>query len=136
MKKDIRDDAAMDIAWFLYENALPFDVVRSPSYLRMCESISKHGPGFQPATYHEVRDSLLKKAVTFTNEFVNEHKAEWKKVGCTIRRRLDWLTLHKMTYLEFLLRKWTCIKWPRLIGGMHIVMLILNYKNLPFVYWV
>ncbi|KAF1872206.1 hypothetical protein Lal_00039368 [Lupinus albus] len=50
----------------------------------MFELIAKHDPGFKPPSYHEIRVKYLKEDVKLTNARLEEHKAEWKKVECTI----------------------------------------------------
>lgn len=47
----------------------------------MCAKIAKHGVGYKPPSYHEVRVKYLKKKVEETKQIVEEHRAFWKKSG-------------------------------------------------------
>lgn len=52
-----------DICKCIYGNALPFNLLRSPLFVQMLKSVGEYGRGLKPPTYHEVRVSLLKKAI-------------------------------------------------------------------------
>ncbi|KAK4270657.1 hypothetical protein QN277_019436 [Acacia crassicarpa] len=82
--KNVREEACLDICTFLYNNAIPFNVLKGEEFPKMCESIARHGPGFKPPSYHEARVKYLKIKYDKTMELIEEYKAEWKKVGCTI----------------------------------------------------
>ncbi|XP_057434397.1 uncharacterized protein LOC130727307, partial [Lotus japonicus] len=99
--KCLTEDACLDIASFFYNNEIPFTAVKSEEFTKMCESISRHGLGFKPPSFHDLRGKLLKKKVEMTHKVLDEHKASWRKTGCTIttdgwtdRRR-------RMTILNF-----------------------------------
>lgn len=66
-KKNLREEACQDIALFFYNNAIPFNVANSEEYKKMFESVARHGLGFKPPSYHEVRVKYLKLAVVKTN---------------------------------------------------------------------
>jgi hypothetical protein len=59
LKKGLRDDACQSIARFFYNNAIPFNVARSEEFPIMCDMISRHGNGFKPPSYHDLRVKLL-----------------------------------------------------------------------------
>ncbi|KAL5544677.1 hypothetical protein UlMin_008461 [Ulmus minor] len=67
-----RESVFKDICRFLYANALPFNLVKSPYFKTMLESVASFGPGFKLPSYHEARCTFLLK------------KTEWKKTGCTL----------------------------------------------------
>lgn len=69
------------MASFLYNNGIPFHVVKNKEFQRMCAKIAKHGVGYKPPSYHEVRVKYLKKKVEETKQIVEEHRAFWKKSG-------------------------------------------------------
>jgi hypothetical protein len=100
-KKSVREDACMDIASFFYNNAIPFNAVKSEEFMKMCASIARHGMGFKPPSYHEVRVTYLNKQVEATKLIVEEHKAVWKKTGCTIMTD-GWTDRRRRTILNFL----------------------------------
>ncbi|XP_047313803.1 uncharacterized protein LOC124917400 [Impatiens glandulifera] len=43
------------------------------------EMVARHGLGFKPPTYHEVRVKYLKKEVELTHELLRDFKIEWRK---------------------------------------------------------
>jgi len=40
----------------------------------MLELVAKHGPGFKPPSYHEIRVKYLKQQVEKTSSVLEEHK--------------------------------------------------------------
>ncbi|XLT47278.1 hypothetical protein HN873_039882, partial [Arachis hypogaea] len=83
-KKGLRKEAWDEIALFIYNNTIPFNVARSEEYHSMFEKVGRHGLGFKPPSYDELTEKLLKKKVESTKLTLEEHKTEWKKTGCTI----------------------------------------------------
>ncbi|KAF1885331.1 hypothetical protein Lal_00029220, partial [Lupinus albus] len=100
-KKGIKEEVNQAIARCFYNNAIPFNVARSDEYFEMFELVAKHGPGFKPPSYHEIRVKYLKQEVKLTNDRLEEHKAKWKKVGCTIMTD-GWTDKRRRTILNFL----------------------------------
>ena len=43
-----------------FTRAIPFNAIKNPTFLKMCEMIGKYGPGYRPPSYHDVREKLLK----------------------------------------------------------------------------
>jgi hypothetical protein len=60
LKKDIREEACRQIARFFYTSAIPFNCVKNPEFLKALELVAKHGPGFKPPSYHDIREKYLK----------------------------------------------------------------------------
>ena len=83
-KKGERDLVIQQIARFFYTSAIPFNCVKNPEFLRMIDMISRFGSGLRPPSYHEIRETCLKKEVDFTQQMLEEYKVEWKKTGCSI----------------------------------------------------
>lgn len=100
-KKNMREDACRNIARFFYNNAIPFNVARSEEFTLMLDSVSRHGLGFKPPSYHEIRVKYLKEEVKATNDALEAHRAEWKKTGCTIMTD-GWTDKRRRTILNFL----------------------------------
>ncbi|CAH9125516.1 unnamed protein product [Cuscuta epithymum] len=100
-KKNLREDACQAICRFFYNNAIAFNAARSEEFFNMCELIAKHGPGFKPPSYHEIRVKYLKQEVDLTEAVVKEHREEWKKTGCTIMSD-GWSDTKKRTLINFL----------------------------------
>jgi hypothetical protein len=59
---------------------------------------------FKPPLFHEVWVTYLNKLVEATKLIVEEHKAIWKKTGCTILT-YGWTHLRRRTILNFLVNK-------------------------------
>ncbi|GAV79120.1 LOW QUALITY PROTEIN: zf-BED domain-containing protein/DUF659 domain-containing protein/Dimer_Tnp_hAT domain-containing protein, partial [Cephalotus follicularis] len=83
-KKQERDDVCQQICRFLYTSAFPFNCVNNPEFAKMVAMIGKYGVGLKQPSYHEVRETFLKKEVLRTMEMLEEYKVEWSKTGCTI----------------------------------------------------
>ncbi|XVF19515.1 hypothetical protein REPUB_Repub11eG0117200 [Reevesia pubescens] len=84
LKKDVRKSACKKIAKWFYSSAIPFNAIRNPAFADMCAEIARHGPGFKPPSYHEIRETLLNEEMQEMQARLQMYKAEWKKVGCTI----------------------------------------------------
>lgn len=100
-KKSLREEANLEVASFLYNNAISFNVVKSEEFQRMCETIARHGVGYKPPSYHDVRVKYLKQKVEMTKKIVEEHRAVWKKVGCSIMTD-GWTDTRRRTIINFL----------------------------------
>ncbi|VFQ77378.1 unnamed protein product [Cuscuta campestris] len=99
-KKSLREDACLAISRYYFNNAIAFNTARSEEFRIMCDLIAKHGPGFKPPSYHEIRVKYLKQEVESTERIVNEHRSEWKKTGCTIMSDEDFenkIPIHGVT---------------------------------------
>ena len=79
--KELRERVCRDIARWFYDNGIPFNTVRSPSFATLVESIGQFGPGMKPPSYHEIRVPLLNKEVESVNKMLQGHKEEWAKYG-------------------------------------------------------
>ncbi|CAL1413736.1 unnamed protein product [Linum trigynum] len=84
LKKDLRHDACRGIARWFYNNALSFNASRDDLFGEMFELVARHGPGFKPPSYHELRETLLKEELKEVEGKLAVFKEEWKSVGCTI----------------------------------------------------
>ncbi|XP_077252467.1 uncharacterized protein LOC143891845 [Tasmannia lanceolata] len=50
----------------------------------MVESITHFGHGLKVPSYHEMRNTFLKREVENIESLMDEYKKEWKKMGCTL----------------------------------------------------
>ncbi|GAU29429.1 hypothetical protein TSUD_149990 [Trifolium subterraneum] len=100
-KKGIKDDACKDIVLFFYNNVIPFNVARSDEYLKMFDNAIKHGLGFQPPSYHEIRVKYLDYYYEEISKVVAGYRADWEKYGCTIMTD-GWTDRKRRTILNFL----------------------------------
>src|SRR4051812_28474177 len=87
--------------FIFYNNAIPFNVANSDEFKKIFGLVSRHGPGFKPPLYHEIRVDYLKQKVDLTNEALEEHKAYWKKTESTIMTD-GWTDKRRRTILDFL----------------------------------
>jgi hypothetical protein len=83
-EKTSREEACRAIARFFYNNLMPLDAVQSDEFITMCDMISRHGVGFKPQSFNEIKGQYLTDEVEFTMEALEEHRAMWKITGCTI----------------------------------------------------
>ena len=118
-KKNLREEACQEIASFFYNNAIPFNVAKSEEYIRMFEKVARHGLGFKPPSYHELRVKYLKQKVDITMESLEEHKAYWKKTGCTIMTD-GWTDKRRRTILNFLVNSPKGTVFLKSIDASHI----------------
>ena len=100
-KKNSREEVCENIASFFYNNAIPFNVARTEEFAKMFESVAKHGPGFKPPSYHEIRVKYLRKKYDSTMQDIEEHKSYWKKFGCSIMTD-GWTDKRRRTIINFL----------------------------------
>ena len=68
-KNEARERACMFITRWMYEAAIPFNVVTYPSFQPMIEVIGKYGVGMNGSTLHEVRVTNLKKELALIKKF-------------------------------------------------------------------
>ena len=118
-KKNLREEACQEIASFFYNNAIPFNVSRSEEYTRMFEKVARHGLGFKPPSYHELRVKYLKQKVDLTMESLEEHRAYWKKTRCTIMTD-GWMDKRRRTILNFLINSPKGTSLLKSIDAFHI----------------
>ncbi|CAI0443975.1 unnamed protein product [Linum tenue] len=84
LKKELRKKACKIISKWFYENVLPFNSSRSYTYPQMWKDVARHGPGFKPPSYHELRETFMKEEIKVVEEKLEIFKDEWKTMGCTI----------------------------------------------------
>ncbi|CAN1133292.1 hypothetical protein LINPERPRIM_LOCUS30557 [Linum perenne] len=77
LKKDLRKDATKSIARWFYLTGTPFNAAREPEYYTMFELDARHGPGFKPSSYHEIRETLLKEELEEVKAKLSILKNEW-----------------------------------------------------------
>ncbi|CAN1153533.1 hypothetical protein LINPERHAP2_LOCUS19461 [Linum perenne] len=79
LKKDLRKDAAKSIARWFYLTGTSFNAAREPEYYTMFELAARHGPGFKPPSYHEIRETLLKEELEEVEAKLSIFRNEWIK---------------------------------------------------------
>ena len=82
--KELREEACVHIARWIYETAIPFNVVNYDSFKVAIQSIRRYGIGMKLLSYHEERVPLLKKEVAHTDDIIKSHKEEWARTRCSI----------------------------------------------------
>ena len=119
LKKGLKDDACQAIARFFYNNAIPFNVARSEEFTIMCDMISRHGNGFKPPSYHDLRIKLLNQEIKLTHEALEEHRKEWRNIGCTIMTD-GWTDRKRRTILNFLVNSPKGTVFFKYVGASNI----------------
>jgi len=76
-------------------------VAKSEEFIAMLDLVSRHGLGFKPPSYHEIRVKYLKEEVQNTSLALQAHREEWKKTGCTIMTD-GWTDKKRRTIINFL----------------------------------
>ncbi|XP_061356331.1 uncharacterized protein LOC133300758 [Gastrolobium bilobum] len=122
-KKNLREEACLDICTAMYNNEIPFNFVNIDDFKKMCESIAKHGPGFKPPSYHECRVKYLKQKYDMTMAVVETHKALWKKTGCTIMTD-GWTDKRRRTIINFCVHSFMGIVFLKSIDASHITKIV------------
>ena len=59
-----------DIGRWSYDNGIPFNTARSPSFATLVESIGQFGLEMKPSSYHKIRVPLLNKEVESVNKML------------------------------------------------------------------
>ena len=80
--KKKRAQACQYIDQLFYIASIPFNIARLDEF--KWTAIGQYSPNKKPPSYHELRVSILKKEVAYTNELLSGHKESWRKHGCSI----------------------------------------------------
>ncbi|KAG6487618.1 hypothetical protein ZIOFF_056208 [Zingiber officinale] len=100
MKKDIREEVCQQFAKFFYTSDIPFNCSKNPEFAKMFEIDWKYGCGFNLPSYHELRETFLKKEVDRTMTLLEEHRFMWKK-GYSIMSD-GWIDMKRQSICNFL----------------------------------
>nr|XP_023913311.1 uncharacterized protein LOC112024899 [Quercus suber] len=92
--------ADMAIAWFLYDNCIPFNVVNSVYYQRMIDAIASASPSYKGPSYHTVRVPLLRDQKKEVQLLVESQRRHWAEVGCTLMAD-DWTNTRHRSLINF-----------------------------------
>ncbi|XP_059638415.1 uncharacterized protein LOC132280296 [Cornus florida] len=101
-KKELRGRACAAFARWMYDAGIAFNAVKYDSFAEVVEAIGQYGLAMKPASYHEVRVSLLRKELDNTNALINDHREEWSKFGCSLMAD-GWTDKRGRTLFNFLL---------------------------------
>ncbi|XP_062102910.1 uncharacterized protein LOC133813893 [Humulus lupulus] len=99
--KEHRNQVCLDIGRFFFENGIPFNCARSPSYFNMLRSIGNYGRELKAPTMHEIRTWILKEEEKTTSEIVNEIKATWKRTSVSLLSD-GWSDMRNRSLINFL----------------------------------
>ncbi|KAI5433296.1 hypothetical protein KIW84_020540 [Lathyrus oleraceus] len=78
-KKNLREEACLEIASFFYNNDMAFNVAKSVEFQKTLEMVSRHGLGFKSPSYHEIRTKYLKHKMEEKKKVIEKHKLIWEK---------------------------------------------------------
>ncbi|XP_062089765.1 uncharacterized protein LOC133796311 [Humulus lupulus] len=82
--KEMRNKVCMDIGRCFFENALPFHLAKSLSFINMCRSIGNYGRGLKSPSMYELRTWILKEEIKTTDAIVEDVKKTWPQTGVSI----------------------------------------------------
>ncbi|CAN1184956.1 hypothetical protein LINPERPRIM_LOCUS39249 [Linum perenne] len=80
LKKDQRREACKGISQWFYKTATAFNGTRCEEYYRMFDLVARHGPGFKPPSYHEVRETFLQEEKKEVDANLGHFRDEWKSI--------------------------------------------------------
>ncbi|XP_028552223.1 uncharacterized protein LOC110098778 [Dendrobium catenatum] len=100
--KELRNKVCLDIARFIYENGISFNVVRSPSWINMLRSVGSYGRGLQLPSMYELRTWMLNEEFKTTSKMVDDVKKTWIETGITIMSD-DWSDIRHRSIINFLI---------------------------------
>ncbi|CAH9103901.1 unnamed protein product [Cuscuta epithymum] len=80
----LNDHVHMAIARFLLDAGIPFEVVKSPYFQPMIDSISSQEPGITGPTYHELRNWILKSSIQELRCETDRYSNTWARSGCSV----------------------------------------------------
>ncbi|XP_026398659.1 uncharacterized protein LOC113294481 [Papaver somniferum] len=83
-KHKLKNKAWNNISYWMTENAIPFNIVCSPSFQVMLNSVGDYGKALSVPSYHHIRTNLFGKQLEEMKKFVETFKPYWKRFGCTI----------------------------------------------------
>ncbi|KAM0894150.1 hypothetical protein ACQ4PT_024652 [Festuca glaucescens] len=72
------------VARWMYNHAIPFNACDNDDFKLMCEAIGRFGPGFEPPSKHDLRETLLSQEHARVKSLLQERDAEKMKNGCSI----------------------------------------------------
>ncbi|XVE61824.1 hypothetical protein DITRI_Ditri06bG0070300 [Diplodiscus trichospermus] len=100
-KKELRERACREIARWMYDATIPFNVVNYSRFEVMIEAIGQYSVGVKPPSFHEVRVPLLKKEVDSVTALMKSYEEEWAKYGFSIMAD-GWTDKKNRTLINFL----------------------------------
>ena len=98
--KQLRAITNQKIDAFFYQAGIAFNVVILDCFKEMIAAVGQYGQHLKPPSYHEVRIPLLKNEMDNVNEWVEGHRLEWKKHGCSIMSD-GWTHRRQRTLIDF-----------------------------------
>ena len=101
LDKEKRAQAYQYIGQLFYLASIPFNVACLDEFKWTIEAIGQFNPNMKPPSYHELRVSINKKEVTYTNVLLSGHKESWRKHGCSIMSD-EWTSRTNRTLMKFL----------------------------------
>ncbi|CAN1276907.1 hypothetical protein LINPERPRIM_LOCUS16160 [Linum perenne] len=80
LKRDQRKEACKGITQWFYKTATALNGARCEEYYRMFDLVARHGPGFKPPSYHEIRETFLQEEKKELDEKLGHFRDEWKSL--------------------------------------------------------
>ncbi|KAJ0716017.1 hypothetical protein HanPI659440_Chr13g0508031 [Helianthus annuus] len=99
--KEIRAKTIQSIAAFFYQAGVAFNVANMDCFKEMPVAMGNSRSHLKPPSYHELRVPLLKNEVQHVEEWVETHRTEWIKYGCSVMSD-GWTDRKQRTLINFL----------------------------------
>ncbi|POO01158.1 Calmodulin-binding protein [Trema orientale] len=80
-------------------NSIPFDVVQTPSFIRLVKGISEYGAGYELPCQTTLTTKLVSDSRTEVGEYIKRVKASWTKTGCTLMCH-KWRNMKQQTFMN------------------------------------
>ncbi|XLS94370.1 hypothetical protein HN51_070378, partial [Arachis hypogaea] len=127
-EKDNSQQKGKDMRNFVTKGngAIPFNVIKNPEFLKFCEIVGRYGIGYKLHSYHELRETQLKKVVTNVDEMLTDFKAEWKRTGSSIMSN-GWIDKKRRSICNL-------VNSPKGILKVHEITTKKEKKNHHFIY--
>ena len=80
-------------------NDIPFNVVQSPSFIRLVKEISDYGAGYELPCYTTLTTKLVTDSRAEVDEYIEKVKKSWAITGCTLMCD-TWSDMKKRTFMN------------------------------------
>jgi len=108
------------IACFWYQAGLSFILIKLKSFENMVVAIGQYGPHLPIPSYHDIRVSLLKKEVEYTENLMKGYREQWVKYDCTIMSD-TWTDRKQRCIINFLVNSQAGTMFFKSIDGSDFV---------------
>ncbi|XVE72378.1 hypothetical protein DITRI_Ditri11bG0034700 [Diplodiscus trichospermus] len=120
VSKGVENPVHMAIARFLYDIGMNLDAVNSAYFQPMIDAIASAGSRIVPPSCEDLRGWILKNVIEEVKDDINQHKAMWRKTGCSILVE-QWSSKNGRTLLSFLVYCPQATVFLKSVDASHII---------------